>query len=327
MKILVIQTAFIGDVVLATPILEALYIQYPTAQLDMLVRKGNEGLLQGHPFLNRLWIWDKKQKWTSMRKLIHNFRSEQYDLVINAQRFFSSGLMTVLSGAKKTIGFDKNPLSHFFSVRRPHRIGEGHEVGRNMLLLQDVVNQLVTKPKLYPTANDEAIVSEMLRTKLDKNTNYICMAPTSVWFTKQWPAARWGMLIQGIPESVHIFLLGAKGDAALVTNIINSYPRKNVDNLAGQLNFLQSAALMRGASMNYVNDSAPLHFASAVNAPVTAIFCSTIPDFGFGPLSDHSRVVQTSENLACRPCGLHGYKACPKGHFECTNIELSAFRL
>ncbi|MDP4826507.1 MAG: hypothetical protein NWR73_02395, partial [Flavobacteriales bacterium] len=58
-------------------------------------------------------------------------------------------------------------------------------------------------------------------------------------------------------------------------------------------------------------------FCSAVDAPVTAIFCSTIPEFGFGPLGKKAHVVQTPEKLACRPCGLHGYKACPQKHFAC----------
>lgn len=74
---------------------------------------------------------------------------------------------------------------------------------------------------------------------------------------------------------------------------------------------------MKSATMNYVNDSAPLHIASAMNAPVTAIFCSTVPAFGFGPLRENGRVVETSERLDCRPCGLHGHSACPKGHFRC----------
>jgi heptosyltransferase-2 len=90
--------------------------------------------------------------------------------------------------------------------------------------------------------------------------------------------------------------------------------------MAGKLSFLESAALMKHAVMNYVNDSAPLHLASATDAPVTAVFCSTIPAFGFGPLSSNSRVIETIEDLECRPCGLHGYKVCPRGHFKCANI-------
>ena len=54
-----------------------------------------------------------------------------------------------------------------------------------------------------------------------------------------------------------------------------------------------------------------------MNAPTAAIFCSTIPEFGFGPLSDNSQIIQVSEKLDCRPCGLHGKKACPQGHFKC----------
>jgi len=74
---------------------------------------------------------------------------------------------------------------------------------------------------------------------------------------------------------------------------------------------------MKDAGMNYVNDSAPMHFASAVNAPVTAVYCSTIPAFGFGPMSDKSYIVEIQQPLDCRPCGLHGYRACPLGHFKC----------
>src|SRR2546430_12119239 len=91
----------------------------------------------------------------------------------------------------------------------------------------------------------------------------------------------------------------------------------SVMNLCGKLSFLQSAALMKETAMNYVNDSAPMHFASAVNAPVTAVYCSTLPSFGFGPLSDKRFIVEIQHPLSCRPCGLHGRPVCPLGHFKC----------
>jgi heptosyltransferase-2 len=93
--------------------------------------------------------------------------------------------------------------------------------------------------------------------------------------------------------------------------------------MAGELSLLQSAALIKGAQMNYANDSAPLHIASAVDAPVTAVFCSTVTRFGYGPLSSNSRVVETESPLSCRPCGPHGHKKCPKGHFKCADINVS----
>ena len=149
------------------------------------------------------------------------------------------------------------------------------------------------------------------------------MMPASVWFTKQYPVDKWIDLINNFPKQYNIFLLGGKEDVALCEKISVASDKK-IEILAGNLNFLSSVALMKNAAMNYTNDSAPLHFASAVDAPVTAIFCSTIPAFGFYPLSNKSFIVETKENLSCRPCSLHGLKACPLGHFKCAyTIETS----
>ena len=120
-RFLIIQTAFIGDVVLATRILEKLHHWFPDAKIDFLVRKGNEGLLADHPFLDQLLIWDKKGgKYKELFRLSHIVRKNKYDKVINVQRFAATGLLTVLSGAGETIGYDKNPLSRFFTRRVPH---------------------------------------------------------------------------------------------------------------------------------------------------------------------------------------------------------------
>jgi heptosyltransferase-2 len=125
-----------------------------------------------------------------------------------------------------------------------------------------------------------------------------------------------------------VFLLGGPGDAAACEDIRVATPAQTVVNLSGKLSFLESAALMEGAAMNYVNDSAPMHIASAVNAPVTAVFCSTVPAFGFTPLSQDATIVETADLLDCRPCGLHGYKACPLGHFRCAeSIPAAAFEI
>ncbi|MEM9053432.1 MAG: glycosyltransferase family 9 protein, partial [Bacteroidota bacterium] len=133
---------------------------------------------------------------------------------------------------------------------------------------------------------------------------------------------KWVELIDNLRSDLSVYLIGAPGDLEMCADIRDKSVHGNVRILAGELTFLQSAALMKDARMNFVNDSAPMHIASAVNAPVTAIYCSTIQEFGFGPLSDDSRIIETKESLECRPCGLHGKKACPKGHFKCaTTIE------
>jgi len=315
-KFLIIQTAFIGDVVLATGLIEKLHYYFPEATIDFLVRKGNETLLAGHPYLEEVIVWDKKEaKLKNLWRILGKIRRRKYDKVINVQRFAATGFLTAFSGAAQTIGFDKNPISFLFTTRVKHFISTGdivkHEIERNDELLKTFTGNKLFKPALYPAPPD------MQAAQVYKQYPYICIAPSSVWFTKQYPVLKWISFIHLLPAGLHINLLGAPGDKALCNDIIRLCPGVQFNNLCGELTFLQSAALMKDAVMNYVNDSAPLHFASSVNAPVTAVYCSTVPSYGFGPLSDKSFIVQTREELSCRPCGLHGYKACPEGHFKC----------
>ncbi|MGL4596847.1 MAG: glycosyltransferase family 9 protein, partial [Bacteroidia bacterium] len=152
-RILIIQTAFTGDVVLATPVIEKLHATFPDAQLDFLVRKGNEGLLIGHPFLNEVLIWEKKkEKIRNLFRLLFKIRKRNYDCVITLHRFASSGLLVALSGAKQRIGFDKNPWSFAFTHKQTHEIGNGkHEVRRNIELIAHLTGDGVVRPHLYPT--------------------------------------------------------------------------------------------------------------------------------------------------------------------------------
>ena len=311
-RILVIQTAFLGDVILATPIWENIHDAYPHAQIDVVVKKGNESLLTGHPFLHQVFIFDKRNKVKNLWNLGKTLRSQQYDLVINLQRFASSGILTLLTRGKESRGFQKNPLSLFFSKRYPHEMKpDWHEVDRNLCLISDLVTAPIRRPQLFPSKDDLNSV------QIYQDDPYFCLAPTSVWFTKQAPLEIWLELIEKLSQTKEqIFLLGAPSDRAYLDEIVKNTRSAQVINLAGRLSLLQSAALMAGAKHNYVNDSGPLHLASATNAPVSAFFCSTVPEFGFGPLSDHSDVIEV-KNLDCRPCGLHGHKACPKGHFKC----------
>ena len=313
-KILVIQTAFIGDVVLATSLIENLHQQFPEVKIDILVRKGNESLFQSHPFLNQVLVWDKKNnKYQNWLGLLFKIRSRQYDVVLNAQRFAATGAWTAFSKAKIKIGFDKNPFSFLFTHAVVHQFSEKgqHEIDRNHQLLSSLFMTKVAMPKLYPTASDELAVSSY------QQLPYLCIAPASVWFTKQFSLEKWVDLINEVPFKGPIYLIGGPGDKLLCDQILQKINRRSVVNLAGRLSFLASAALQKKAVLNYVNDSAPMHFASAVNAPVVAVYCSTLPNFGFGPLSDHSFVVQTNEALSCRPCGIHGKKQCPLKHFDC----------
>jgi heptosyltransferase II len=320
---LLIQTAFIGDVILATTVLERLHRVYPDASIDMVVRKGNESLLKGHPFLRKVFVWDKSKKYAGLWRVIREVRSEQYDVVINLQRFASSGLLTSAARAKEKVGFSKNPMSFIYTRSFPHHIGKDpqtavHEIDRCLSVVESFTDTFRDLPRLYPSDRDEAMIEAYA------GAPFVTLSPASVWFTKQWPESRWVELLRRIPPHYAVYLMGAPSDEPLCTRIAAASKRSDGHVLAGKLSLLQSAALMRRAAMNYTNDSAPMHLCSAVNAPVTAIFCSTIPAFGFGPLSQQSHIMQTPEPLACRPCGLHGHRECPQGHFRCAEVSVDA---
>ncbi len=313
-KILIIQTAFIGDVVLATAMLESIHQAYPETSISILVRKGNEALLNAHPFIDQVLVWDKKQnKYGNWLQLLFAIRKSQFDAVINVQRYAATGLWTAFSGAKMKIGFDKNPFAFLFTNTIVHEsLGNGlHEIERNHLLLTPLGLFPKAKPVLYPTLQDKKAIEEY------QAQPYLCMAPASVWYTKQYPLHQWVQLLHSIPFEGPIYLLGGPGDKHLNDQILQAVQKPNLVNMAGRLTFLASAALQKNAVLNYVNDSAPMHFASSVNAPVAAIYCSTVPVFGFGPLSDTSFIIETKQALSCRPCGLHGKKQCPLKHFNC----------
>ena len=316
-KILIIQTAFLGDVILATSFVSELKNKFPNANIDFLLKKGNESLLANNPKLNSVFTFDKSTgKWKSIIRLIRQFRKEKYDLVINLHRFASSGIIAGFSGGKKRYGFKKNPFSFLYTKKFDHTIGNGtHEVERNLSLLQEFNVSKKNCPELFPSDADKQHVQKY------KTNEYYCIAPTSVWFTKQMPTHKWIELISSLPDSSSIYFLGAQSDSTYCQKLLKESNAKNVVSLCGELSLLQSAALMKDATRNYVNDSGPLHLASSVNAKVTAFFCSTVPDFGFGPLSDDYETKEVA-NLDCRPCGLHGHQSCPKGHFKCGEIIL-----
>lgn len=318
---LFIQTAFIGDAVLVSALLEKWHAQHPQDELFLLVRKGNEAIYDEHPFLKNCLTWNKKEgKYRSLWKLLKRIRKEQFDVVVNPHRFASSGFLTAFSGARHKMGFDKNPLSFLFSGRYPHVLGTKkskryqHEIDRNQALISSFTEGNAAQPQLYPLKKHEEEASAFAQEA------FFCIAPASVWATKAYPKEHWVELLAKLKD-FPVVVLGGPSDRELAEEIIHQSEHPLAQNACGQLSFLGSAALMKRAKMNLVNDSAPLHLASSVNAPVCAIYCSTIPQFGFGPTRPEALIVEVEEKekLACRPCGLHGHKACPKQHFNCAH--------
>jgi ADP-heptose:LPS heptosyltransferase len=313
-KFLVIQTAFLGDVILATPVVSELARLFPDSRIDILVRKGNETLLSNNQKINEVLILDKKApKFQTLKILLKKIRANKYDEVINLHRFASTGILTAFSGAKHKVGFDKNPFSFAYSIKIQHKLTGEHEVQRNLACIAHLGAASMVKPELFPSEIDFQKVKPFMEQK------YYCLAPASVWFTKQLPISKWIELARILSKLGKVYFIGGPGDKDLCDSIIEKVEGDSCENVAGNFSFLESAVLMKNAKRNYVNDSGPMLICSAMNAATTAFYCSTIPSFGFGPLADDSEIIETELELTCRPCGLHGFKACPKSHFNCGN--------
>jgi lipopolysaccharide heptosyltransferase II len=315
--ILIIQTAFIGDTILASHFARAVKDLYPNSKIHFFLRKGNESVIQGLPTIEKTWVWDKAGgKTKNLMKLISELREIKFDMVFNLHRHFNSGLVSAMMKSPFKAGFKQNPLSMFYTRKINHQIPDPrgwHEVQRNLELIPDYKiadNSKIYKPELPIQQKNIDKVSQFV------NDNYFVVAPASVWFTKAWSEHKYRELTSELSKMGKVYFIGAPSDKELCDRIREGFP--NTENLCGGLNLLDSAALMKKARRVFVNDSAPLHLASCVNAKTTAVFCSTVPAFGYTPLADDSVVVDVGNELACRPCGLHGYKACPLGHFKCS---------
>ena len=311
-KYLIIQTAFLGDVILSTVLIETIANNEVDFQIDFLIKKGQESILEENPHVNKILTYDKQNKTRSIISLIKSIRKEKYDYTINIHRFFSSGLITALSGSKNKIGYDKNPLSFLYHKKITHIIEKGkHEIDRIHDLVSFLNFKKIRRPKLYYSKKQIGKIEPLTKKA------FVCIAPGSVWYTKRAPVEKWSEIVE-INSTKKIYILGGQEDSSIALEIIQSTNNKTIEisNLCGKLSLMESAALMDKADHAYVNDSAPLHICSANNTSVTVLFCSTSTEFGFGPLSDKHEIIEVS-NLKCRPCGIHGFNHCPKKHFDC----------
>ena len=315
--ILIIQTAFIGDTILASHFARAVKDQYPNSKIHFFLRRGNESVIQGLPTIEKTWVWSKENgKTKNLFKLILELRKIKFDMVFNLHRHFNSGLVTALMKSEMKVGFKQNPLSFFYTRKIHHQIPDPrgwHEVQRNLELIPGfkiVDNSKIYKPELPLQEKNFLKVAPYI------TEPYFVMAPASVWFTKAWSEEKFQELTTELIKLGKVYFIGAPSDRELCDRIRKDLPQ--TENLCGLLSLLDSAALMKNAKRVFVNDSAPLHLASCVNAKTTAIFCSTVPAFGYTPLGDDSVVVDVGNTLSCRPCGLHGHKSCPLGHYKCS---------
>lgn len=307
-RYLIVQTAFLGDVVLALPMATYIKRKVPEAIVDMVVRPDAKAIAEACPDVDQVYMFDKHKKQRGLLgviKMAKILRKNKYHAVFTPQRFVRSSFLSYATRIPNRFGFDKNALNWLYTCKITYQ-SDQYEILRNLSLVR----------AFWSDESVDMILPEFSVQK--QETKIIALAPGSVWQTKCWPVHKWVELIQH-PEMQKrpVVLIGGPKDQKVAQEIMHQVEHPDIENRTGIDNLSQTFQRIANAQILISNDSAPQHFAMAVKTPVITIFGSTIPEFGFAPIGPKDQYVETSIDLKCRPCGIHGKKKCPTKTLAC----------
>ncbi len=330
--VVIIQTAFPGDLILAGGLVRSVRQLWPDLPLAIVVRPDGESIAAMMGPGIEVIVFDKRESdrgAVGIGRLARIIADGPWESALIPHRSLRSALLARRAGLVPRIGFDLGAQALLHTIRVPYRRGV-HEVVRN----HDLLLALLTPadpdsgpapalPRLVPTpeGREEAAVIFGRLGRRYEPPPFIALAPGSVWPTKRWPAAHWEALAGWIARAgLDVVWIGGEADRDLCDRLAVASGTGAA--AAGELSWPGTAALLGQAHLLVANDSAPVHLAGGVGCPSVALFGPTVPGFGFGPLGEGS--VAIGVRLGCRPCRLHGGGRCPEGHFRCQRDLLPA---
>ena len=294
LRILIIHTAFIGDIVLSTPIIEKLKTEYPNSEIYYLTTPISATLLKSNPDINEVLIFDKKSNDKGVIGLLRtamNLRKYKFDKVFGLHRYMRSSTLAFLSGGKERIGFESASGSFLYNKKVRYN-SEFHEIERVLSLVESKSKQNDQKEykiKIYTTPESKVKIDKFWNDFSLFNKQIITIAPGSKWFTKMWPSEYFDTLIDQLSQlkSVSVVLIGGNEDKEIL--LINA--NKTID-LRGETSLLDMAEILNRTDILVSNDSSPLHIASSFERPfILAIFGPTTKSLGFTPSNKKNKII------------------------------------
>ncbi len=323
-RVAIVQTAFIGDVALVFSLVQAVRNIHPHAAITLVTTPAGAALASCVPAVDTVIAYDKRGKqrgWNGIRLLAEELH-DHADCLLAPHRSLRTTLLSFFAHPRYSVGFDRSALSFLYSkrVRYPFHL---HEAERNLALLasfSDVSRDAVLHPPTtvlrIPDEATRRVEMLLAEAGIGRGKPLLVMAPGSIWPTKRWPEEHMADAARRLLEiGWNVVLSGSRDDETLCSRIAS---QSGAVSLAGKTGLPETLALLQRADILVSNDSAPTHLANLVHCPVITIFGPTSPMFGFAPQGANDRVVEM-EQLACRPCSIHGQKDCPLGTFACMN--------
>lgn len=318
LNIVIIQTAFIGDVILCSSLIESL--KSNGHRVSIVVRPEASNLFESDPGITDVFVFDKKGKdrgLTGLYYLAKKIRSTKYDVALVPHRSFRSALLVWLCRIPERIGFLNSAGSWLFTVKTEYD-SSIHEIERNHSLANSIgISGKPPNPVIHITQNDVETAKRTLEDAgITDDDMIVGFGPGSKWFTKQWGTENYRELARLLLKQYQckIICFGGNGEFDLGSRI-EEQNRDKIKNFIGKLTLRESAAVLKRTALVIANDNGFMHLAAATGTPVVAIFGATVPGFGFSPWGDNNTIIE--KDLYCRPCGIHGSNRCPEKHFRC----------
>ncbi|RKY88990.1 lipopolysaccharide heptosyltransferase II [candidate division KSB1 bacterium] len=319
-KILIVQTAFIGDVILTIPLVKSIKKYFKESKIYFLLKPDSLNLLEGIPEISELITYDKKTKEKGIKpfiKIIKKIKSEKFDTAVIPHRSFRSALICKLAGIPERIGFDTSAGAFLLTEKVPYKKNV-HEIDRNLSLLSAFgIIEKGSIPEISVSPEDKSFIDEKFnKLKITETENFVTIAPGSEWNTKRWLLEGYVSLIKLLwkKKSVPSFLIGGKKDL-MICNRIQNLTGIPIVNFCGKLTLKQSGEVIRRSKVLISNDSGAVHLAVGSGKKVVVIYGPTSPEFGFYPYGEGHTILK--ENIYCSPCSIHGGKKCKEKHFKC----------
>ena len=315
MKILIIHTAFIGDIVLSTPLIQKLKDLYPKSEIDYLTLPTNQSVLYNNPNLNEIILYDKKGKDKGIKgflKVLKILKQKKYDYAVIPHRFIKSILLAKLAKIPDIVGFDVATGSSLLD-KKVHYDMKKHEVERLLNLVGYEGKKIPVR--IYPAKENFVKIEKMLTISGytgKKEQKLILVAPGSQRPEKMWPIEKYREVIQKLKKNENYFIgiTGSKSEKELPLNFEKD---KNVIDFRGEISLVEFGALISKADVVVGNDSSPIHIASGFEKPfVIGIFGPGKRSLGFFPWTEKSNVIEDNEfyenNIVIIPKNQHKYK-------------------